>query len=531
MILHNKLLNSYELCTIRTEIPLNCDYCGKEFKRVKKSIQKLNKHIQKDSCGSKECSQKKREETFLLRYGVNNPGKTDSSIKKNKERKYFSTVGFKEKRKQTLLKKYGVSSPLKNKETLLKQKKTCLEKYGVENFSQTRSFKERVKTIPNKKDFIEKREKTSIERYGVKNYTQTEQYKIKSKETCLKKYGVDHPSKSHLTRKKAKETNLRKYGETNYAKTKEFKKRYSETCLERYGVANPLLLQQNQVYGKTQKEIKEWLKSMGFSFETSYSILLGKEIDLYDDKSKTAVEYCGLFWHNELSPEPRKQNYHYEKHISCRSKGIRLITIFEDEWKNKKELCESRIKSILGICPKIYARNCLLRECSKKEFREFCKKYHMQEGNNLGLTFYGLFYENQLVGGMSLGRHHRNKKTLVLDRLCFKSNLSIVGGASKLFKACKNWAVGNKYKEIVSWSDNRWSCGRVYESLGFVLDEELGPDYQYVNFKGPKKRISKQSQKKSNTKCPDNMTEKEYALQNGLARIWDCGKKRWKFKL
>ena len=38
--------------------------------------------------------------------------------------------------------------------------------------------------------------------------------------------------------------------------------------------------------------------------------------------------------------------------------------------------------------------------------------------------------------------------------------------------------------------------------------------------------MSKQSQKKSNTGC-QNMTEHQWALEHGLARIWDCGKKRW----
>jgi hypothetical protein len=61
------------------------------------------------------------------------------------------------------------------------------------------------------------------------------------------------------------------------------------------------------------------------------------------------------------------------------------------------------------------------------------------------------------------------------------------------------------------------------------LDKELGPDYSYINLKKPYYRLSKQSQKKSNTNCPEDKTEYEWAIENGLARLWDCGKKRWKF--
>ena len=153
------------------------------------------------------------------------------------------------------------------------------------------------------------------------------------------------------------------------------------------------------------------------------------------------------------------------------------------------------------------------------------------EKDSTMLDSFSLVFEGNIVAAMSFGRHPRNKKTIVLDRLCFKSNVTIVGGASKLFKACKMWGYDNDYREVITWSDNRWSEGKIYKTLGFVLQVDLGPDYSYVKFKSPIKRISKQSQKKSNTGCPKETTEKEYALKNGLARIWDCGKKRWSCNL
>lgn len=91
---------------------------------------------------------------------------------------------------------------------------------------------------------------------------------------------------------------------------------------------------------------------------------------------------------------------------------------------------------------------------------------------------------------------------------------------------------GKKYSKIISWSDNRWSKGDVYECLGFKLDGDLKPDYSYVNIKNPnKKRISKQSQAKKKTGCPEGKTEHEWCLEKGLSRIWDCGKKRWVYEL
>jgi hypothetical protein len=546
MILQSKLDKPFEQCTIRSLIWIQCDYCGTEIQRVKKSVIKLRKNLAKDTCGNTSCTQQKREEIFMLKYGVSNPN-TPEIIAKQKEdnlkkygcESYLQTEEFKQKRKKKLLEKYGVETPLANPDLLKKHRSTCLEKYAVDNFSKTPEFdkKRKEKSIkkygvdsPSKLEKVKYKKKvTCIKKYGVENYTQTSEFQEKYKKTSLKHFGVPHPSKNKENREKAKTTNQSRYGETNYAKTDEFKERYIKTCLEKYGVPNPLML--NQTYGKAQNEIKDWLNSLGFNFGPDYTIMPPKEIDLYDPHVNLAIEYCGLFWHNEMSLEPRNQHYHFNKHFACQAKNVRLFTIFEDEWKNKKDICKSRILSALNLLPKIYARKCKSVELCKKDFTDFCEENHLQGSNQLGVAFYGLKHENEIVAAISLGRHHRGKNQIVLDRLCFKKNYAVVGGSSKLFKSCIIYATKNGYKEIISWSDNRWSEGNVYSSLGFRLDEELKPDYCYVNFNSPVERISKQSQKKSNTGCPKDVTEREFALQNGLARIWDCGKKRWIYKL
>ncbi|MEI6470939.1 MAG: hypothetical protein WCO72_15895, partial [Betaproteobacteria bacterium] len=171
----------------------------------------------------------------------------------------------------------------------------------------------------------------------------------------------------------------------------------------------------------------------------------------------------------------------------------------------------------------------------KEDSIHFFDSYHIQGSNKLGVIFFGLFSEDHLCRIMSLGRHSRqtdtSKKEITLDRLCFKDGSNIVGGASKLFSRCLGWAKSNGYKKIISFSDNRWSLGRVYEKMGFSLEKEYGADYSYVEIKNPRKRLSKQSQKKSMTNCPDELTEHTWAVQRGLARIYDCGKKRWVFDI
>jgi hypothetical protein len=279
-------------------------------------------------------------------------------------------------------------------------------------------------------------------------------------------------------------------------------------------------------YGKTQKSIGDWLKtSTNLDFISDRIILEGKEIDLYNDNVKTGIEYCGLYWHNEHSHQPKLQNYHYDKYIKAKEKGVHLITIFEDEWLNRNEQVKGALLSILGKnTRRLYARKCNVKLIDKLTGNKFYNDYHIQGQSNLSKWFAGLYYEDELIGVLSFGLHHRDTSKYTLDRLCFKTNVSVAGGTSKLFKFLIEQS---KLTNLISWSDNRWFQGKVYEKLGFVKEMDMKPDYSYVDNNKLGIRLSKQSQKKSNTKCPSNLTEKEWCTQRGLYRIWDCGKTRW----
>lgn len=550
--------------TIRTKVNLICDYCGTKFKRVKKSIERINKLINKDSCGHKLCKSKKKEEVNIKIYGTKNYFESKEFLEKSKEtnekkygaKSYFSSNDFKSKRTKSLLEKYGVDSPLKNEDIKEKQKNTCIEKYGVENFSKTSDFLIKYKKTSNKNydsDFpikSEKIKKNNRKKYGCDYHLSSDKIRKKIVESYKKKYGYSHPSKSNTIKSKTKKTNLEKYGFEHASQADEVKNKIKNTILEKYGYDCTFKCpeiqekikqtnikkygQERFKFGKTQNIIKDWLNSYGFNFQSNHTLLEGKELDLYDENKKFAIEYCGIYWHNENSPQPRSRSYHYNKYKKCKENNIQLLTIFDDEWKNKQNIIKSVILSKLGIFEKrIYARKCVTKEISKKEMNSFCEQYHIQGKNYLSLVCFGLFHENELVGVIDLGRHHRkkDKDTMVLTRLCFKQGCQIVGGSSKLFSACINYCKNNNVKNIISWSDNRWSDGKVYKNLGFFLEEDLGPDYCYVDISNPKKRISKQSQKKRNSNCPENTTELEWANSRGLSRIWDCGKTRWNYIL
>ena len=102
------------------------------------------------------------------------------------------------------------------------RKCTNLEKYGAENVSQVKEFKDKkIETSlinwnvahPMKlKKFKDKVIQTNVERYEFEHTFQVEEFKEKSKETNLKNLGVDNPFKSRIIQEKSKATRLKNCG-------------------------------------------------------------------------------------------------------------------------------------------------------------------------------------------------------------------------------------------------------------------------------------------------------------------------------
>jgi len=208
-----------------------------------------------------------------------------------------------------------------------------------------------------------------------------------------------------------------------------------------------------------EAEISEWVRSLGLDAEKHRfpGKTRGKEIDVYVPSLRLGIEYCGLYWHSEGQGKGR--NYHRDKALLANENGIRLVTIFEDEWRDRKEQVKGYLLSKVGAnSRRVYARKCEVLPICKKESRNFLERYHIQGAARSDGAF-GIFLGEELLGVVTGGRHHRKQGVYTLNRLAFKCGVTVVGGASRLFKALASHARGSGYHRMVSWSDNRWGEG------------------------------------------------------------------------
>lgn len=121
---------------------------------------------------------------------------------------------------------------------------------------------------------------------------------------------------------------------------------------------------------------------------------------------------------------------------------------------------------------KVSARKCTVELIEQEIAQSFIKENHLQSSISdfLKTTSVGLFYETELLGVMQFCSPRTSKKkleyTTELVRLCFKKNVRVVGGASKLFsyfvKTCSP-------SDIFTYQDTTGESSQVYEHCGMTL--------------------------------------------------------------
>lgn len=475
---------------------------------------------------------KRMRELMKAKYGVEHctklPWVCEKIIKSRIENNgSYYTDEMKAKRDETMIEKYG---SLENayKERQEKYENTCLERYGAKNWWASKESQER--NIAR-----------SMKLYGVKCAFNSE----KQKQTMLERYGVDHNwkipechKKSELALKKIiEEENVPNWNEKFSEETKKVRlssnvfrcTRCNEVFID-YSWANHPYYCPNcnntsdhssyveiDIYNEISSIYQEEI------IRHDRNILNGLELDIYLPKANLAIEVDGIFWH---SMKPERDLLKTE---ICESKGIQLLHIWDIEWKRSKSIVLDKIKSVLGMNKRIFARKCKIVKISNEIYKEFCKSYHIQKSANAKYK-YGLEYENEIVAIASFGKSRFEKGRYELIRYCSKTSISIIGGMKKLVA---NFKSEHGIKMIISYADRRYTT-KLHSVYGDKLISITKPNYYYFKGKMIYSRIRFQKHKlKTDRLTRDfydvNLTEKEICEKAGFRILYDCG--QLKFEL
>lgn len=253
----------------------------------------------------------------------------------------------------------SVQCAAKNPERNKKIKETNLNRYGVENTFKIIEVKQ--KSIESIK--MKKRNYKCLycgKNTGIKKFCSEKcklQYKLdgksynnrkQAKQTCIKKFNGKMNAGAWKTRRNRIETFEKEH---NCTSTNKLYAKYGQ-CIKVLNLPKIMINRQNSAISNDylpiiQKFVDNYnisnvrssvediiisdLKKIynGEIVHNTRKIIKPLELDIYIPDLKLAIEYNGTYWHS--SKCNIYHNYHLNKSLLCREKGIRLIHLYEFE--------------------------------------------------------------------------------------------------------------------------------------------------------------------------------------------------------
>ena len=533
-----------------------CAICGKEFvpKSPAQRICSDNHYSLCPVCGKpilwnttsknvkpccKECSKALTRKKNMKKYGVEHP----MQLKEVREKQQASVKAH-----------FGVEHPLQCQELKDKAVQTNREKFGTDWALGNREFHEKCFDTMEKKygyrtsfespELMAKARETMIEKYGVDNPRKIYEVDKRIRTTCSILYGSENPmqntaiaSKAKSTRlknnngvfwtqsmnDKAVATNMKRYGTDNASKSEVIKERIRKSCMDKYGVPYGCMVEgaKPQRISKLNKKFQQYLAEN--NIESTLEVNIGnKFFDLYIPPCKTVMEIDPSYTHNTEGCNHFNHkiplDYHIDKTQIAVQNGYRCIHVFDwDDW--------DKVIQLVTPTKKIYARQCqLVKVVDDKVANKFIKENHLQGQARGALLTLGLAYNDELVQCMSFGLSRYNKNyTYELLRLCSKQGVSVLGGASKMFKFATQQL---ELDSIISYCDASKFTGKVYEAMGMTKSKLTAPS---IIWSKEEKRITSNLLRQRgydqlfNANYGKGTDNELLMLFNGWVPVPDCG--------
>ena len=276
------------------------------------------------------------------------------------------------------------------------------------------------------------------------------------------------------------------------------------------------------------KEEKDLLASLKSLFprdtrivENDRTILGGKEIDILIPSYSLGIEYDGLYFHSEK--DGKGPEYHYNKTLQCRTKGIQLIHIFSDEWERKRAQDIYKLKQITGLLDRVEKIDSI-SEIPTSKALTFFEANAIDPPRNLSDEIcYGAFNDRgRIIACVSFSRKGSS---------WYVNHFEIRGGSyveKALNQLVDKFTRDKLIPRIYLKVDNRWNNFRDFEAEGFVYKQSLKPEYTLTNTYNY--RILQETFDNYYKDRIVPQTTEELLKINGYYKVWDCGYTLMEFK-
>lgn len=488
-----------------------------------------------------------------------------------------NSVKSREKTKQIWIAKYGVDHHRKSDISKLNMKKTLIERYGVEHLMHIDGVSEKIKN-------------TNMERYGVECVLSNDDVKEKIKNTCIEKYGAANPSQNieiHKKKLRSQKTYQLKNGEIislqgyepffldhiqqimqvdssitdvptiNYmGKDAQAGVYFPDFIIKQYNtvieIKSDYTMQfKEQIYNKIIGAVCAGYEVVLCVYGENGSVIASFYFNEHIIEMMSSIGYDDIFvkcgnTYSQYIKDGISINFVHGLFVCEQFNGVNgnkkmydeiseqyeCLFFTHDVVKKRGSQLYSYIYNKFNKGSKVYARQCDVRGITFKQADVFLEKHHLQGSLSSG-EHYGLYKDDELMAVMSfsrprLGVGKQRDGYYELTRFC--STCRVIGGASKLLHHFMSLNDGVK---ILSYSDNSYSNGNLYKTLGFELINTVVPRYKYIKVGNddmePRFKYAK-FKLKNMPHYDEALSEKEIMTLEGYVRVYDCGKKTWMLK-
>lgn len=278
------------------------------------------------------------------------------------------------------------------------------------------------------------------------------------------------------------------------------------------------------IVSNSEQEVYDYIKTIYTgTIIGSHKIPNRQEIDIYLPELNLGIEYNGVLWH---STKYKHKNYHLNKRKYCEQQGVRLLQIWEDDWKNKQEIVKRLLAHKLGVSTAqvAYARKTTPLQVTSQEAQEFMENNHIQGFVN-GSWYIGLQNQEKELIALSILRKRPNNN---IEMVRYATSHRVIGGFQKIVRHIEKTLT---YDTMFTFADLDISDGGLYCKAGWEADKQLPPDYKYLwkDSRHHKFKFRKIGFKNNpELRYEEGLTETQLAELNNLHRVYDSGKIRFK---
>lgn len=398
------------------------------------------------------------------------------------------------KQQETNLKRYGSRFNAQRPEAIAKRSQTLLEKYGNSKYVN-----------------LEARTKTIQAKYGVNNITETQLFREKNKKTRLEKYGIEfytgEPRKPVVLSDEDAQSIFEQYGDFvgnmivhkirfgedqiyidrvksdynrqfiidhfiedgvfnqfEFAQYFNIKSSYAYKAKKHFKIDQP----NKNITCKAQIVFLQQFNDFGIQINRR-DIIKPQELDGYLPSIKLAIEFNGTMYHS-IGPSQtsrfcwfRNPDYHYNKFNTCKEKGITLFSMFDYQnrefWKNLILDALNQNRPIDGNVSIIEDQNLILG---------FIKQYSIFEfDQNCDWKCIGLFDSNNNLIQTML--YNNNRILHLATKFGYKNDYSKI----------INYYFDNNDNETLTFKNNNIVGDFMIRSLNASIIDQLPPSCKY----------------------------------------------------